>query len=42
MFCNLDELKTSLLCFLHYIIDQFLNTSNKTFYLISYNHFHSV
>ena len=26
MFCNLDELMTSLLCFVHYIIDQFHNT----------------
>ena len=29
MFCNLYELMTSLLCFLHYIIDQFRNTCDK-------------
>ena len=29
MFCNLDELMTSLLCLLHYIIDQFRNTCDK-------------
>ena len=40
MFCNLEELMTSLLSFLHYIIDQFRNTCNKKFYLILYNHFH--
>ena len=39
MFCNQDELMTSLLCFLHYIIDQFRNTCDKIFYLIPYNHF---
>ena len=26
MFCNLDELMASLLCFLHYIMDQFRDT----------------
>ena len=34
MFCNLDKLMTSLLCFLHYIIDQFHNNCDKKFYLI--------
>ena len=29
MFCNLDEQMTSLLCFLHYIIDQFHDTRDK-------------
>ena len=29
MFCNRDELMTSLLCFLHYIIDQFRNACDK-------------
>ena len=29
MFCNLDELMTSLLCFLHYILDQFGNACEK-------------
>ena len=29
MFYNLDELITSLLCFLHYIIDQFRNTCDR-------------
>ena len=29
MFCNLDELMTSLLCFLLYIIEQFRNTCDK-------------
>ena len=29
MFCNLDEIMTSLLCFLHYIIDQFLNICDQ-------------
>ena len=29
IFCNLDKLMTSLLCFLHYIIDQFHNTCDK-------------
>ena len=38
MFCNLDELMTSLLWFLHYIIDQFRNTCYKNFHLIPYNH----
>ena len=42
MFCNLYELTTSLLCFLHYIIDQFLNTFDNNFHLIPYNHFHSI
>ena len=41
MFCNLDELITSLLCFLHYIIDQFRNTCDKK-YFIPYSHFHSM
>ena len=31
MFCNLDELMTSPLCFLHYIIEQFRNTCDKKF-----------
>ena len=38
MFCNLDELMTSLLCFLHYIIDQFRNTRDKKFHMIPFNH----
>ena len=46
MFCNLEELMTSLLCccccFLLYIIDQFYNTCDTKFYLIPYNHFHSM
>ena len=29
MFCNLNKLMKSLLCFLHYIIDQFHNTCDK-------------
>ena len=29
MFCNLDEIMTSLLCFLHYTIDRFRNTCDK-------------
>ena len=29
MFCNLDELMTSLLCILHHIIDKFCNTCDK-------------
>ena len=41
MFCNLDELVTPLLSFLHYIIDQLRNTCDNKFYLIPYNHFHS-
>ena len=41
MFCNLDKLMTTLLCFLHYIIDQFRNICDKK-YLIPYNHFHSL
>ena len=42
MFCNLDELMTSLLCyFLHDIIDQFCNTCDKKYYYIPY-HFHSM
>ena len=35
IFCNLDELMTSLLCFLHYVIDQFCITSDKNFLLDS-------
>ena len=31
MFRNLDQLMMSLLCFLHYIIDQFHNTCDKNF-----------
>ena len=31
MFCNLDGLMTSLLCFLHYIIDQFVILVTKKF-----------
>ena len=42
MFCNLDELMTSLLCFLHYIIDHFRNTYDKKIYLVPYNYFHSM
>ena len=30
MFCNLDKLMTSLLCVLHYIIDQCHNTLQKS------------
>ena len=40
MFCNLDELMTSLLCLLHYIIDEFRNTCDKKNCLTPYNHFH--
>ena len=29
MFCNLDELMTSLLCFIHHIIDQFRYACDK-------------
>ena len=29
MFCNIDQLITSLFCFSHYIIDQFRNTCDK-------------
>ena len=39
-FFNLYELMTSLLCFLHHIIDQFRNTCDKKYYLILYNRFH--
>ena len=42
MFCNLYELMTSLLYFLRYIIDQFSNTCVTKFYMIPYNHFHSM
>ena len=44
LFRNLDELMTSLLCFLHYIIDQFRNrsTCDKEFLLIPRIHFHSM
>ena len=42
MFCNLDELETSPLCFLHYIIDQFRNTCDNNSYLVPYNHFRSM
>ena len=41
MFCNLGELMTSLLCFLHYIIDQFGNACDEKFHLIPDNQFHS-
>ena len=42
MFCNLDELMKSLLCYLHYITDQFCNTCDIIFYLVLYNNFHSI
>ena len=35
MFCNLDEVMTPLLCFLHYIIDQFRITFDKKCYFIT-------
>ena len=41
MFCNLDKLLTSLLCFLHYIIDQFHNTCDNFFLLDSTQPFSS-
>ena len=43
MFCHLDEQMALLLCFLHYIIDQFHNTCDKKkLYPILCNHFHSM
>ena len=39
MFCNLDELMTSLLYFLYHIMDQF---RDKKYYLIPSKHFHSM
>ena len=38
-FCNLDELMTSLLGFLHYIVEQFRTTCDKISYLVPHNHF---
>ena len=35
MVCNLDKLMTSLLCFLHHIIEQFRNTCDKKILLDS-------
>ena len=40
MFYNLDKLMTSLLSFLHHIVDQFCNTCDNKNYLIPYNHFY--
>ena len=36
MFCNLDELMKSLLCFLHYIIDQFRDICDNFFFFTSF------